>query len=342
MSEQRHARSDTLKEPLLAVTVPVADLWIEPPEKDAAGGQDIGRQTQVLMNEPLQYLAEQEGWYRVEAPEQQKLTAGDWGGYPGWIRRDCAAFIQGLPVLNGIVARGTVAAQDASSPATDLFLCAGTKVSLTGERKGDLARIELPAGSKGWVRSTDIFEAGVPKSPAGMRHRILETAMSFVGTPYLWGGRSTHLPSVRNQKTAGATGVDCSGLVNLSYRVAGIDIPRDARDQRAAARPVSPRDLEAGDLIFLSTGDGPDRIDHVMLFLGDERFIEAARTGRFVEVGTFLARFGQTLGDIADRNPLSESRKIYYGSFAGKEQIGADHLLTLTERIGGHAWRTIK
>jgi len=183
---------------------------------------------------------------------------------------------------------------------------------------GNLARIELPGGSTGWVHSADILEAGVPESPAWVRRRILETAMSFVGTPYLWGGRSTCPPSIRDQKTAGATGVDCSGLVNLSYRVAGIDIPRDARDQRAAAHLVSVRELEAGDLIFLSSGDGSDRIDHVMLFLGDERFIEAARTGKLVAVGTFLARFGRTLVDIADRNPLSESRQIYYGSFIGK------------------------
>lgn len=318
MSERGHTLSDTLKGPLLTVIVPVADLWIEPPEKETDGGQDSGRQTQVLMNEPLQCLREQGGWYSVEALEQQKLAAGIWGGYPGWIRKDCATLIQSIPVLDGIVARATLAAQDAFSSAAGLFLCAGTKVALTAERKGNLTRIELPDGSKGWVHSADILEAGVPESPAGIRRRILEAAMSFVGTPYLWGGRSTCPPSIGNQKTAGATGVDCSGLVNLSYRLAGIDIPRDARDQRAAAHPVSARDLEAGDLIFLSSGDGSGRTDHVMLFLGDERFIEAAQAGKLVEVGTFLARFGWTLGDNADKNPLSEERKIYYGSFVGK------------------------
>ncbi len=328
MSEQGQALP-TPKGPLLTVIVPVADLWIHPPEKETARGQDSGRQTQVLMNETLRCLGEEDLWYSVEALEQQKFTAGNRGGYPGWIRKDCATFIQGLPLLNGIVARGTFAVQDDSSPVRNLFLCTGTKVALTGERRGNFSRIGLPGGSKGWVHSADILEAVAPETPVVTRRRILETAMSFVGAPYLWGGRSTYPPSVKDQKTAGATGVDCSGLVNISYRVAGIDIPRDACDQRAAAHPVSARGLEAGDLIFLSSGDGPDRVHHVMLFLGDERFIEAAQAGKLVEVGTFLARFGRTFGDIADKDLLSESRDAYYGSFVGKKyRSGADRLLT--------------
>ena len=71
---------------------------------------------------------------------------------------------------------------------------------------------------------------------------FVEVAERFIGTPYLWGGR-THI------------GIDCSGLVQLSLEAAGLDAPRDSdmqREELGEAVPVPP-DLEGltrGDLIF--------------------------------------------------------------------------------------------
>ena len=92
-----------------------------------------------------------------------------------------------------------------------------------------------PAGYPGWVRS-DALTLADP----------LAVARGFLGTPYVWGG-------------LGREGIDCSGLVHLSFRAVGARVPRDAADQAARAVPVEqPR---PGDLYFFGRPDEP--VSHV-------------------------------------------------------------------------------
>ncbi len=319
MKEQ--ASKDTAQGYLLTVTVPVADLRAKPLERSTGHGYDGLQETQLLLNETLTYRDEEHGgWYFVEAGEQKKLThGGSWAGYPGWVKKEAVTFIKDPPAANSIVNKTVAVATGPLSTAPgDLYLSAGTRLDLTGEVSNDLIGICLPGGKKGWVQRDNVFGTGAQEEPEEVRERVVATAKSFIGTPYLWGGRSTHIPSF-----TGATGMDCSGLTNLAYRVSGIDIPRDAHDQWVAARKVPPGELKPADLIFLSLAENRDRVTHVMLFLGKERFIEAVETGLFAEVKTFREKFGLTFKDIVENNSMAGNKRVYCGSFIENRRISA-------------------
>jgi cell wall-associated NlpC family hydrolase len=111
----------------------------------------------------------------------------------------------------------------------------------------------------------------------------LERALGeFYGAPYRPGGTAPD-------------GVDCSGLVQALFHQAGIKLPRTVAQQYNAGRPVAPRDLRFGDVVFfdrycqtrnwdfLMAGILPsfntDQVCHDGLYLGEGRFIHASPHG---------------------------------------------------------------
>jgi NlpC/P60 family/Putative peptidoglycan binding domain len=102
--------------------------------------------------------------------------------------------------------------------------------------------------------------AAAPGSPAAVAVRF---ALAQLGKPYQWGAE-------------GPGSYDCSGLVQTSYRAAGIALPRVSRQQYGAGRQVSLKELQAGDLLFYAR-DTSDRrtIYHVGMYLGAGRMVEA-------------------------------------------------------------------
>jgi cell wall-associated NlpC family hydrolase len=69
-------------------------------------------------------------------------------------------------------------------------------------------------------------------------------------------------------------GIDCSGLVHMSFRASGRVVPRDADQQEEAGIPVADGDLCSGDLI--SYGDG-ERADHIAFWIGDGRILHSTQ-----------------------------------------------------------------
>ena len=90
--------------------------------------------------------------------------------------------------------------------------------------------------------------------------------------PYVWGA-------------AGPTSFDCSGLVQWSFRQAGIVMPRVAADQARTGPSVAVKDLQPGDLLFYHTDPtAPGYISHVAMYLGNGKMIQAPEPGMDVEI----------------------------------------------------------
>ena len=119
----------------------------------------------------------------------------------------------------------------------------------------------LVAGVAGIAGVAETPAAGAaPGSPAAVAVRF---ALAQLGKPYRWGAD-------------GPESFDCSGLVQTSYKAAGIGLPRVSRQQYGAGRQVSLKALRAGDLLFYAKDTGDRRtIYHVGRYLGSGRMVEA-------------------------------------------------------------------
>ncbi len=71
--------------------------------------------------------------------------------------------------------------------------------------------------------------------------RVLETALSYLGTPYRYGGLAE-------------TGIDCSGLVLKSFQSVSFDAPRSSAAQSTVGQKLSITELKPGDLVFFRRG----------------------------------------------------------------------------------------
>jgi cell wall-associated NlpC family hydrolase len=141
-----------------------------------------------------------------------------------------------------------------------------------------------------------------------LRQEILAQASKHIGERYLWGGRSLH-----NPKDKVATGVDCSGLINWSFRQVGIIIPRDAHEQFMRAHSVRPFSMKPADLIFFAKADDPHKIVHIAFYAGNDELIEAPQTGERVRKISFQERFGKSINEMKGGDTVGD-RIIYFGT----------------------------
>lgn len=108
------------------------------------------------------------------------------------------------------------------------------------------------------------------------RNVLLSTAFMYLNAPYLWGGRTPF-------------GIDCSGYSQIVYRMAGVDLPRDAAQQAEIGDRLSfIEEATPGDLAFFDNPEG--RITHVGILLGENKIIHASgkvRVDRIDHQGIF-------------------------------------------------------
>ncbi|MEV7091227.1 C40 family peptidase [Amycolatopsis sp. NPDC051045] len=111
-----------------------------------------------------------------------------------------------------------------------------------------------------------------PSQAAG---QAIKFALGEQGKPYVWGA-------------TGPNSYDCSGLMLRAYESAGIILPRVSQDQYHAGALLPVREAQPGDLLFLATDPSdPTSIHHVMMYLGDNKIVEAQQTGVPVHTRAF-------------------------------------------------------
>lgn len=193
--------------------------------------------SQALGGHTLTVLESTDDWHQLRGDD----------GYTGWIH---AGFL--APVT--------------SEPAPDARLTSlGCIVRNIGERRRVLppGALLLPEDTleSGRAVTIDALRREYPADPA---EAASTAAAIFEGTPYLWGGVTPW-------------GADCSGLVQTSFRLHGIVLPRDAWQQALIGEDAGtdPLALAAGDLLFFSDRED-GRVTHVGIALGAGSMVHAA------------------------------------------------------------------
>lgn len=275
------------------VRVPVCTVWSSPDaprdvdeaavrdEPDVAGwaasmGPDLrqglhGRtETQLLLGEPVVVRDERDGWSEIVASWQRSTGRPD--GYPGWVR---SAHL-GDPVRSNdgpsawVVTRTATCSIDRGERQE---LSVGTVLHVDAVEDQTVV-VRLPGERVGTVPLSSVRLAATDSNATV--DDALAVAESFMGLRYLWGGTSTW-------------GVDCSGLVHLSWRSQGVLLPRDAHEQADSPllEDVPLDDVRPGDLYFFARPE--ERIYHVGFVTrplsesGERWMLHAPEGGELVE-----------------------------------------------------------
>jgi cell wall-associated NlpC family hydrolase len=126
-------------------------------------------------------------------------------------------------------------------------------------------KLALLTGTQQAAFTTSNTEIDFDISASGRAAKAIAFAKAQLGDPYVYGG-------------TGPNGWDCSGLMQASWRAAGVSLPRVVGPQYSATRHIPMSQLQPGDLVFY--GD----MSHDGMYLGNGKVIHAPHPGRSVEI----------------------------------------------------------
>ena len=265
--------------------------------------------TQGIMGQPIRLLEKKGDWWRAQTPDgyiayvvDNSLAEKSDDQMRQW--RTAPRVIVTAPyqthVYYNAVDRGP---RDVVS---DVVL--GNILEGTYNPEAEVMEVTLPDGRKGFIATADVQPLDTWAQQSFDAEKILDTAYSMEGTPYLWGGTSI--------KT-----LDCSGLAKVSYFSNGIILMRDASQQALTGNNIAPdqwRTCEAGDLLFFGNPK-TGKVTHVAIYDHDGDYIHSSGRVRRNSVDPESEKYLTT--------PFLHATRI-------KDSIGSNGITT----VAAHPW----
>jgi len=252
---------DMMNPPAAAVVITSVENMFSGP----SDGVDVV--SQALLGDNVRVLKMEknpagQAWVRVETPDT----------YRGWVPATALRFLQpgGAPyakagkvfAVTGLMAN-LYAEPDVTAHKPVKIAPLSAVLEVAAEKNDRWLEIVLPCGHRAFVQRGDgILAPGPWTWPLRPAADMIALGKRLLGVPYLWGGTSP-------------LGLDCSGFVQLVYKMNGVAILRDADIQmtQSGLAEVPKGREQAGDLVFF--GSAIDKIGHVGMMIDGENFINA-------------------------------------------------------------------
>ena len=188
-------------------------------------------------------------------------------------------------VLNGTSKTYTIAAATVSGEDGTIYSEPQTPET-TENTTTEVTPIDPPAQAEPETPAESAPAEEAPAAPsfshnASAAQAVVDTAMQYLGVPYVWGGTS---PDV---------GFDCSGLVYYVYGQYGYSLNRVAQSMYYNGVDVDLNDLQAGDILLF--GSSVYNIWHAALYIGGGNFIHAPYSGAVVSIQSLSSTAGMRL-----------------------------------------------
>jgi len=221
--------------------------------------------SQALLGTPIKIFKKLNGWYFVQTPDY----------YFGWIdeqalkilsKENFNKWIENEKVI--VTVNNTFVKSAGNSPVADVVLGNILEIKNIEPQK---TLVSFPDGREGYLQNSEIQNYTEWIQQDTINTELLKnTALTFLGAPYLWGGASTKA-------------TDCSGFTKSIFFSNALILQRDASQQTLYGELIEAEEnysnLNIGDLLFFgekATEAQKERVTHVGMYIGEGLFIHAS------------------------------------------------------------------